>query len=224
MTCWIARWLAEQGIAVGVCKPAVTGAEEGENTGQPVWPDLECLKAACSLDVPEEWIGPYRWRAPLAPPVAARLDRQRGDDRNDFPQLDNFLQPLDRWAGSCDLLLVEGVGGLLCPLTIEATIADLAQAWGRPVVVVASTALGTLNHTLLTVEVAQNRKLDLCGVVMSHCSCPGNDTAESTNTDELRSRLNVPVWGPIPYQTDWEPVPEPIRTVDWLRMAHATRK
>ena len=207
VACWISRWLASRGHRVGVCKPAATGAEFRE--GRSVWRDLELLKASCPLDVPEEWIGPYRWTPPLAPSIAARLDSK------DPPTLEDFRKSLEVWVGNCDLLIVEGVGGLLCPLTAEETVADLALAWGRPILIVSRVGLGTLNHTLLTVEAARSRGLEVKAVLLNRPGGGKQDFSESFEPEELRARLSVPVWGPIEYQHAGNEIPDVIDQIDW---------
>ena len=219
VTCWIAEFLARQGVRAGVCKPAVTGARLVD--GAWVWDDIERLRASCRLDVPPSWIGPFRWKPPLAPPAAARDERRSRDpDAIELPSLDDLVRSLDAWDGSCDLLLVEGIGGLLCPLTERHTVADLAAAWDRPVLVVARAGLGTLNHTLLTVEVALARGLDVIAVLLNKPEPRTDDLSELSNPRDLTVRLPVPVWGPIPHLGGEVPdIPEAIRTVDWLACA-----
>jgi dethiobiotin synthetase len=99
------------------------------------------------------------------------------------------------------MLLVEGVGGLLCPLTESETVADLVRELALPLVIVARRSLGTLNHTLLTVEAARIRKLTVVGVVISETAPPAG-LAEQTNVEELRRRLDVPLLGVVPYSDE----------------------
>jgi dethiobiotin synthetase len=211
VTCWIARQLRAVGIRAGVCKPAATGAER---VGQRwIWPDIQALRAVCPIDVSEEWIGPYCWRLPLAPPVADSFEPPLVG--LPAPDLDDFVKALDRWAGNCDVLLVEGTGGLLCPLTRASTIADLAARWGRPVLVVARLGLGTLNHTLLTLEAAERRSLPVCGVLMNASDSTPIDLAGQTNPDALRRFTPLPVWGPVPFHDDPATIPNVITQIDW---------
>lgn len=218
---WIVQSLHERGYRPGVCKPASTGAEPGENGW--IWPDLEHLRVACGSDFPLEKIGPFRWFAPLAPPAAQRIDRS--DDRllpiqkyARLPAINDYLDALFSWKDHCDLLIIEGTGGLLCPLTERETIADLAVAWGAPILIVSRLGLGTLNHTLLTVEAARRRGLKVVGVMLNR---PGPETdgiAEQTNPTELRARLDIPVFGPLSFQTEMAPTPPEIRAIDWLNL------
>lgn len=103
-------------------------------------------------------------RAPLAPLAAAMLE-------NVPLSLDDFALP-DRTP-----LVVEGAGGVLVPLTASALMIDLMARLGLPVVVVARTALGTINHTLLTLEALRARALPVAGVVLSGPDNPDNRAA-----------------------------------------------
>src|SRR5262249_47661364 len=114
------------------------------------------------------------------------------------------------------VVVVEGVGGLLCPLTEQGTVADLATDLGLPVVIVARRGLGTLNHTLLTLEAARARGLRVAGVVVSETARP-RGLAEETNVQELR-RLGVPLLAVMPHGGE----PAALDCVDWWQLATRT--
>ena len=133
-----------------------------------------------------ERITPWVFEAAAAPPVAARL---AGRSLNVL----DLLEAVGRQACPASVLLVEGVGGLLCPLTERETVADLARLLLLPLVVVARRSLGTLNHTLLTLEVARGRNLPVAGVVVSETTPPCGP-AEETNVEELGRALRFPCW------------------------------
>src|SRR6185369_7751929 len=136
----------------------------------------------------------------LAPPVAAR----RAGQPLPFSRiLEETRRALAWWAERAEEGVVEGVGGLLCPLAEGATVADLAIALDYPLVVVARRGLGTLNHTLLTVEAARLRGLRVAGVVLNGAE-PARDgahLAEATNADELARRLEggIAVLAEVPF-------------------------
>lgn len=218
VTCWIARHLSSRGLRVGVCKPAATGAHATHDRW--IWPDIDALCGVCSAAVTDDWIGPFRWRLPLAPPIADQLEPALVGLPTAYrpPTIDDYLNVLDRWESNCDLLLVEGIGGLLCPLTCNQTVADLVSAWQRPMVVVARSGLGTLNHTLLTLEAAQQRCLGVSGVLLNNCSDSEPGLADATNREALSNRVGVPVWGPLPHVRSDSSVPSQIAAIDWLRI------
>ncbi len=125
----------------------------------------------------------------------------------------DYLAAIALWEGKCESLVVEGVGGLLCPITDSQTMADLAIAWGRPVLLVARQGLGTINHTMMTLDIARRRGIEVLGVVMNRSDGGPLTLADETNFDELSRWIDVPLWGPTPFQADIEPIPSAIGQV-----------
>jgi dethiobiotin synthetase len=141
------------GEQVRAYKPVVTGL--AAPSGQ--WPhDHEMLALAAGM-VAEE-VAPVRFGPPVSPHLAASL-------------ADRHINSLDLIAGaltnSDDILVVEGVGGLLVPLTDDFSVRDLALELGLPLVIVAAPGLGTINHTLLTIEAAKAVGLEVAAVVLT---------------------------------------------------------
>ena len=210
----MAQQLAADGVRVGAYKPVCSGSVPTPEGGQ-VWEDVERLCSAVGGSFPAERVCPQRFAAPLAPPVAARLENNAVD-----AQL--LRAGIRWWQGRVDLLLVECVGGLLCPLTETESVADLAEDLGFPLVVVATTGLGTINHTLLTVEVAKHRGLTVAGVVLNHRVPPGDDMAAQTNLSEIAARCDVPVLGvvrhgsPVALLQDGRPI-----RIDWRSLCRS---
>ncbi len=185
IACEIVRELRAVGHRVGAFKPACSGAMIDAD-GQPYWDDVERLCDALGRDVSDDQLCPQRFLAPLAPPVAARQEGRTVD-------LGAFERGLDAWRFECDIVIVEGAGGLLCPLTDEWTMADLAAQFGLPLLIVARLGLGTINHTLLTVEVARKRGLPLAGIVFNEPMPTTTDDSSATNVAEIAVRCDVPV-------------------------------
>src|SRR5439155_24710286 len=126
VTAVIARTLRARATAVRVCKPVATGAENVG--GRWVGGDTRILAEAAG-DADLDAITPWAFPAPAAPPVAARL-------AGAALRLDEIAAAVRRRAAPDALVLVEGIGGLLCPLTERETVADLAAELGLPLVVV----------------------------------------------------------------------------------------
>lgn len=173
----IAREVQLSGRQVGVFKPACSGAEVGAD-GADFWPDLNALRESTASTASLDEVCPYRLREPLAPPVAAR----RAGVTIDF---DVMLTAARRQRERHEFVVIEGVGGWLCPLTDRHLIADFAAALGLPVVIVARRGLGTINHTLLTIESIQRRGLQIAGVILNDVLNEGGSVAAETNLDEL---------------------------------------
>ena len=211
VTALIAERLRSEGVTVGVYKPACSGA--AETPGGPVWEDVETLRRATGDTFDRDRISPQRFLAPLAPPVAARVEGRTVD-------AGLLRSGAAWWAGRCDLLLVEGVGGLLCPLTDDETVADLAADLGLPLLVVARATLGTINHTLLTVEAARTRELRIAGIVLNEAIPAADDASVGTNAAQITRRSGVPVLGVVPHGgSAGLPLPDPLRRIDWRALA-----
>jgi dethiobiotin synthetase len=150
----IARALAQGGGGVNVFKPCESGLdEEGE-------PDHDLLRRAAGTSQSDDEIAPYRFGPPVSPHLAAELAGVSVEPR--------LILERARAAGAgADALVSEGVGGLLVPLTAGYLVRDLARDLGLPLVVAASPTLGTINHTLLTLESARAVGLAVAAVVLT---------------------------------------------------------
>jgi dethiobiotin synthetase len=129
----------------------------------------------------------FRFRAPLAPGVAAELEGVKTD-------FNKVLRAIPRRGPG----VVEGAGGLYVPLDAKHDVIDLIEAAKLPVVLVARLGLGTLNHTALSLEALSKRRARVAAVVLVK-SAPGSDVSERHNPEWLRRRHDVRVLGPVPY-------------------------
>ncbi len=161
--------LSERGERVAAFKPAVTGLEQPPAD----WPpDHELLaQAGRSRQAPNE-VAPYAFGPPVSPHHAAEL-------AGTAIEPETLLEHARRLASEADALIAEGVGGLMVPLTPGYLVRDLAVELGMPVVVAARPGLGTINHTLLTVEAARAAGLRVAAVVMTPWS--GDSAMECSN-------------------------------------------
>jgi dethiobiotin synthase len=159
-------------------KPIQAGTEHGTDRGR--------VEAMTGL-APAHFIAErYMLREPLSPHRAAELDGLEID-------LDGLAFPSD--IGFRQFLIVEGAGGVLVPITRSLLQADLFRLWGAPAIVVARTTLGTINHTLLTVEALRRRSVDLVGIVFSGESMPDTERTiiEFSGVDRLGRVPVLPV-------------------------------
>ena len=184
VSCAIARGLRSAGIDVGVMKPAETGVPvEGPY-------DARALIEAAGVSDSLELVCPQHFDLPAAPLASARAEGREVD----LAAIDSAYQELDR---RHECVLVEGAGGLLVPITETLDMAGLADRLELPVLLVARASLGTINHTLLSVQACQQRGLELLGVVFSHTNGP-TSAADLCNLDILREMLGNHVLGEIP--------------------------
>jgi dethiobiotin synthetase len=210
VTACVARLLRGRGHACSVSKPVATGAQP-DCSAAGRWVSDDTVRLADAAGEPDrQRVTPWAFSDPVAPPLAARR-------AGSVLRLADLVAAVRRLGRPGAPTLVEGIGGLLCPLTEQETVADLAAALALPVVVVARNALGTLNHTLLTLEVARGRGLSVAGVVLN-APAPPAGLADETNEAELR-RLGVPLLAVVPYQREPEgDPPAELAAIDWLQL------
>ncbi len=184
VACALVRALRAAGVDAGAMKPVETGVgPEG-----PL--DAQALREAAGGSDPLDDVCPQRFALPAAPTVAARAESRT-------VALGELDAAFDRLAARHAQMVVEGAGGLLVPLTDALDMADLAARWSLAVVVVARAALGTINHTLLTLEALERRGLPLAGVVISHAG--GRLSApDAANLEALRDALGPRLGGEVP--------------------------
>jgi dethiobiotin synthetase len=212
VACLIIRALRARGREVGALKPVATGAERVG--GQWLSDDTRRLGDAAGSDDYRS-ISPWVFPEPLAPSVAAR---RHGVALN----VERIAAAVREQAAPNADLVVEGIGGLLCPLNESETVADLIAALGLPALVVTRNVLGTLNHTLLTLEVAASRGLPVAGVIVNETT-PSGGLAERTNAEELRRLLRVPILAELPFRRDGAASRLP-RDIPWEQYFGAPRR
>lgn len=180
----IARRLRRQGRSVEVFKPVATGCRRTREGL--VSADAEFLAACADSRSTLREINPVRYAAPLAPNVAAERARRDVD-------LDAIFQAYRRLTELSECVVVEGIGGLLCPITNDFWVIHLARLLDLPVVIVARSGLGTINHTLLTLHAARCADLEVAGVVMNRYridphAARGPGPKDSPNAREPRGK------------------------------------
>jgi dethiobiotin synthetase len=156
VACAIAATLVARGERVATFKPAVTGLSEP----QQALPDHELLRRSARSHQPAEAVSPYRFGPAVSPHLAAELagiEIAPG----------HLVAGAEAAAASADVLVTEGVGGLLVPLCNGYLVRDFAAELGFPLVVVARPGLGTINHTLMTIECARAVGLAVAAVVLT---------------------------------------------------------
>ena len=184
VACTLLRALRARGSDAAGMKPIETGV------GQAGPLDALALRAAAGDVDPLDDVCPQRFALPAAPTVAAAAEGRQVElwaVRRAFERLDA--------RHSC--VIAEGAGGLLVPVAEQQCMADLARDLDLPLIVVARAALGTINHTLLTLEAAVARGLSVAGVVISHANGPLSP-ADAANLEALRRALDSALLGEIP--------------------------
>ncbi|MEK7814065.1 MAG: dethiobiotin synthase [Candidatus Desantisbacteria bacterium] len=185
----------EAGHDVGVMKPVATGGImiNGELTST----DLLFMQNAL-VSSPKDEKGlcmPYCLKTPAAPAIAAQVEGV-----TIIPE--NIHQAYKMLASQHELMIVEGIGGLLVPINWDYLVADLVMDLELPLLIVCSSRLGTINHTLLTIECAKHRGIEVLGLIINMTSTSQCLTvAEQTVSEVLKKVTDVPVLGIIPWSS-----------------------
>ncbi|MHB8173141.1 MAG: dethiobiotin synthase [Nitrospirota bacterium] len=173
----IAIALKAKGMKVGVMKPAETGCRE--RRGELFPKDAAFLKKVSGTDMPLDIICPYRFPEALAPAIAA----DRVGVKIDMRVIKRHFELIRRQS---DVVLVEGAGGLMVPLSGEKLYLDLAVELGLPLIIVGRAGLGTINHTLLTVSAARARKIKISAIILNQGRKNKPDAASISNPEAIK--------------------------------------
>ena len=163
----LVRNLHARGINVGVMKPFAaanrifSGRYRSEDTAI-------LARAAHSMD-PDKMMNPFFYSVPAAPYVASAVKQEAK------VSISTVLNSFHDLAAKHDIVIVEGIGGLMVPLTESETFADFARILNLPIIVVARFSPGTFNHILLTVKASKDYGLDVIGLVLN--GSPQKETA-----------------------------------------------
>jgi dethiobiotin synthase len=174
-SCEIARALKGAGINAGVFKPFSTGNRD----------DAKALIKAAQINEKPETVTPVFFKNPMSPYGASLLEKKSFD-------LKVVDKSLKYFTDKYDFTVVEGVGGLLVPLKKDFFVNDLIKRFNLPVIVVARFGLGTLNHTLLTIDKLKCDKAEIAGIIMSGKKNI-KDISVKTNAGIIRKVTKLPV-------------------------------
>lgn len=181
VSCLIANELKRRGLCIGVMKPVETGCERLES-GELYAYDASLLWKASSRVQSIGEVAPYVFSMPAAPVVAAESEGEIIE-----PQI--LIDAVFAASKKCNVLIVEGAGGVLVPITYEFSYTDLAKAIGASVLVVVGSRLGAINHALCTFEVLKSRSIDVCGYVLNDLFA--TDTVATKNPAILHNRSTL---------------------------------
>ena len=189
----IAHILRNAGNRVGVFKPVASGC--ARNFEGLVNADAEFLRACSHCDFDLSVINPVRYLAPAAPIVCQSHENRMVD----FAAVETAYNKI---CADSDVMIVEGVGGIRVPISAGVDVVELAKVFSLPVIIVCRPDLGTINHTLLTIDAARGAGLDIAGVVISGYNAETAGLAEETLPLVLEECGQVPVLSIIPYDEE----------------------
>jgi len=214
----IARILRQQGRRVGVFKPIATGCRR-DREGL-VSSDAEFLAWCADCDYPLSVVTPVTYAIAAAPAACEKAQRRQVD-------LEHVANTYRYVCENCDIVVVEGIGGVRVPISQGFDALDIAAAMGLPVVIVARPILGTINHTLLTVDAVRRAGLHAAGVIVSGYELDTQDVAAETAPAIIAEYGKVDVLALLPHDPDSDVEKgrlgqctiEVLSTVDWARIA-----
>lgn len=189
VTAGIVSTLREKSVNVGVMKPVETGCPEKDGKLEPQ--DALYLKNAAGVSDELDLISPYRFKAPLAPSIASRVEGK-------IIELNRIKECYYKLASRHSIMFVEGAGGLLAPINENETVADLIKLLNLPLIIIAASRLGAINHTLLTVRYAQSVGIEVKGIILNYPALSVEETL-SANQAEIKRLANIPVLGELPF-------------------------
>ena len=204
----IAQSLLQAGCRVGVYKPVASGCTLLPPYVGPHSPDALALWEAAGRPGELHEVCPQRFLAPLAPHLAAKAE-ERIVDR------DLLRQGLQYWQQRSEIVVVEGAGGLMSPISDDDYVADLACEFGYPLVVVAPNRVGVINQTLQTLLAAQTFRIGipLAGIVLNDNCLDDDDPSRESNAAELTRHCRAPLLARVAYQAtnfaepcDWQSI------------------
>ena len=151
----------------------------------------------------------YKFVPPVSPDLAARW----AGVEIDLARISAPTSLMNDW------LIVEGAGGVLVPINAKQFMLDMMVKFKLPVILAARSGLGTINHTLLTLEAARSRGLTVAGVVLNQSTPPSpDDRSVESNPGELEKRCGVPILAILPHDSTAGLLRQsPLFTIDWLR-------
>ncbi len=162
-------------------KPIQTGTREGTDSNAV----MQMAEISRARTIPEA----YRF----APPVSPHLAAKRAGVHIDAGKI--RLPRIDRK----ESLIVEGAGGVLAPINSRQLMIDLMKRLGLPVLLVSRTSLGTINHTMLTIEALRGRKIKIAGIVINYALDQKSGAAEKTSPAAIEKMSNIRIMGIITY-------------------------
>lgn len=203
----IVRCLVACGHRVGVYKPVASDCfTDGKKI---VADDALALWEAAGRPLSLDSVCPQMFEAPLAAPLAARAEGRTIDS--------NLLREgISVWADECDIVVVEGAGGLMSPVSEDEFVADLAADLGYPLIVVAPNVLGVINQSLQTLITAACFRdgLPVAGIVLNDTQILDGDLSIDSNQDEIARRTETPILGRVRYESESLDC-----DVDWMQIA-----
>jgi dethiobiotin synthetase len=213
----IAKILSQKGKKVGVFKPVATGCKKTKQGL--VSEDAEflahCADSKFALDI----INPITFEIPAAPFACEKTENKK-------VTLKKIAAAYKQICSKTDFVIVEGIGGIRVPITKDTDVLGLAKSFNLPVIIVAKSKLGTINHTLLTIDAARQSGLSLAGVIINGYDEKTKDLAEKTNAEIIKKLGKVKIMAVVPFDDTTnmkkfvigQKILKPLQNINWLKI------
>lgn len=179
IACGLAACMKDDGIDVGVMKPVATGNRS----------DIDMLIKASKVDDSIDDINPIFLQIPASPLAATKILNKEID-------ITKIKESFERLMNKHEYMIVEGIGGIMVPITQSYLVIDMIRDLDLPVIIVCRGELGTINHTLLTVHICRTNSIKISGIIANKVNIINN--IENSAIYIIRELTNLPLFGKIP--------------------------
>lgn len=195
ITAALAACIQKLGVDVGVMKPIATGIPQKSGFRSS---DVSVLCDACETNDAEDLVNPIFMPLPASPYDVSKILDLKFDKEIIF---ENFQKLKDKHK----MLLVEGIGGIMTPLSKNYFVVDMIKNMGLETIIVARSTLGTLNHTMMTVKICHQYEIPIKGIIINNYDEKGG-TAEKNSPSTIHEITNIPILGILPFVRDYRNV------------------
>ena len=193
VTAALASCMKKLGVDVGVMKPVATGIPQKSGFKSS---DVSILCQACGVNDAEDLVNPVFMPLPASPYDVSKILDLKFDKEIIFEKFEKLRT-------RHHMLLVEGIGGIMTPLSRDYFVADLIKDMGLHAIIVTRSTLGTLNHTMMTVKTCHNYKIPIQGIIVNNYDEKGG-TAEKNSPSTIHEITSIPILGALPFVKDYQ--------------------
>ena len=193
ITAALAACIKKLGVDVGVMKPIATGIPQKSGFKSS---DASVLSQACGVDDSEDLVNPVFMPLPASPYDVSKILDLKFDREIIF-------EKFEKLKNKHEMLLVEGIGGIMTPISRDYFVADMIKDMGLETIIVTRSTLGTLNHTMMTVKTCHDYKIPIKGIIVNNYDEKGGMT-EKNSPSTIYEITNVPILGTLPFVRDYQ--------------------
>lgn len=190
VTAGLAVFLRKSGVDVGVMKPFAAGLKQKTGFKSE---DVGILANASETNDPENLINPQFFPIPASPYTAWKNLKIK-------PKVNSILSSFKELKKIHEMILVEGIGGIMTPILKDYFVSDLIKDMKIPSVIVCRTKVGTINHTIMTIKMCEKYRIPLRGIIINDFDSDGYNVKELTR--DLKGLTGIPILGSVPFIED----------------------